>query len=135
MAWILALCSVLLGGTLVAVDHLSVPDPEASLGVLVGSWTEADAGLRGWRVEPSVLDTGAERDRFIASAPPTVRRSVGELVTAVDLASHVLVVGGYHDCLDHSVVGPGPSFIEVDDEPSTSCGWSPYTVDVHAVRR
>jgi hypothetical protein len=135
MAWILVVCSALLGGALVAVDQVADPGPEASLGVLVGTWTEADVELRDWRVEPAVLDTAAERDAFIASAPATVRRSVGEVVTAVDLSSSVLVVGGYPNCLDHSVVGPGPSFVEVDDEPGTDCGWSPYTVDVHAVTR
>ncbi|WP_139983537.1 hypothetical protein [Nocardioides litoris] len=134
-----ALGSLLLGMPTPAVPATGAADPMTP----AGRWSEADDPAVGdWTqalgqplAAPGlVLETAEDQRAFVATAPPSVRSDVASTLSLVDLTTEVAVVGGFGRCTEESRVD-GLVLTVVDPEPRTDCGWSPWTVDLHVVRR
>ncbi len=117
----------------------SVPDPpvvpDAVPSELVVQWSQGSYDEVPTTVPSQVLDTATERDAFLDRLPAALPV---EAVEQVDLATTVLVVGGYHSCQQSSYVvatTAGPTLGVTETPEGLACGWSPYTVDVRAVPR
>jgi hypothetical protein len=147
MKWILVRIGGLVLGVLAVVIGISASDDGSrgddpgAVDDMVVRWSQATpdlvdvdlAGLVG--SEAVVIDTVDDREAFLARVPAGLRT---EALEAVDLDTHLVVIGGYHRCTQSSSVVEGDRgwrFVVDDGDESIACAWSPYTVDVHAVPR
>ncbi len=108
------------------------------VGELVGSWSQADSD--SWvedamPIETVLITSDVEREEWIDAMD-----GADELdpLRDVDLSENVLVIGGYHRCVEYSLVlleaGALEFVVTIDKEDeNTHCSWSPYTVDAWAV--
>lgn len=115
--------------------------PAARIGTLLVSWNEGSVpGLQDnpeVRNIPRLITTEAELQQLLDSTP---LGAAGAELTAVDLADHVLVVGGYHSCQERGGVWSDGDTVWFDalvppEKEGIRCAWSPFTVDVFEVPR
>lgn len=113
------------------------------VGSLVTSWSQAEHELSDLQALAAVdatvlLADDAEREAWLAKVPKTIDTAP---VAEVDLSKKLLVVGGYHKCMEQGRVLVTDSvrskvrfttYIPAEDR-NTNCGWSPYTVEVWQV--
>ena len=148
MTWfVLAVSTVLtllLGSGSTPSPPLSPPlsPPPVHAGVpadLVASWSEGDHPDLDRAVgTEEVVDDVAGRDDLVRRLAGAGVEDAAERLGAVDLATHVLVAGGYPRCTEWSRVVEDAAGLHLDVVPGDedlACEWSPYTVDVHAVPR
>ncbi|WP_109507027.1 hypothetical protein [Nocardioides speluncae] len=114
---------------------------EGQVGSLVTDWSQAEYGdsdLEALTNDDTLLLTDeAERAAWLATLPKELD---GAPVTEVDLSENLLVVGGYHKCMEQGRVVAEPdratvrftTYIAPEDR-NTNCGWAPYTVEVWQV--
>ncbi len=115
---------------------------EDQVGSLVTSWSQAEHELTDLQALAAPDDTllltdDAERDAWLDKLPKTADAAP---VAEVDLSKNLLVVGGYHKCMEQGRVVPEPdratvrftTYIAPEDR-NTNCAWSPYTVEVWQV--
>lgn len=88
---------------------------------------------------PVLITTDAERDRLLNSQPLGPDNDLTQ-IAAVDLTASVLVVAGYHSCMEHGDVWTDGVVVWWDAQTAAgsehiSCAWAPFTVDVTEVPR
>lgn len=112
------------------------------VGSLVTSWSQAEHELTDLQTLAApgttlLLTDDAERDAWLDKLP---KAADGAAVAEVDLSKNLLVVGGYHKCMEQGRVVPEPDRATVrfttyvaPQDRNTNCAWSPYTVEVWQV--
>lgn len=110
---------------------------EDQVGSLVTRWSQTDydsRDLQAVATEDALLLTDeTERDAWLTTLPKSLDAAP---VADVDLSENLLVVGGYHRCMEQGRVLTDPvrftTYIAPEDR-NTNCAWSPYTVEVWQV--
>lgn len=116
-------------------------ESEVSVGRIVQSWRqdshlslETLTGLVA-RNHPVLVVDAAQRTALRSRAPDLDWSQVA----GADLATSILVVGGYDNCMAASLVDFAPKEkalrFRVSRDKKVNCAWAPYTVDVWAIPR
>lgn len=112
-------------------------DDAGQVGSLVTRWSQTEYDNKELQAvadaDTLLLTDEAERDAWLATLPKALD---GTPVAEVDLSKNLLVVGGYHRCMEQGRVLADPvrftTYVAPEDR-NTNCAWSPYTVEVWQV--
>jgi len=140
MTWHTRPAGLALAALLLAGCGGAPADPTSSL---VVAWSQGEhRDLVGG--DPSVgarrttlIQTTADRARFVAGLPASIPTQERDVVSAVDLATHVIVVGVYANCAARSHITREDEVVRfvVDRDLDTRCAWAPIEVEVWSVAR
>lgn len=105
---------------------------------VIASWSQsADDADDEWlaaHIEPMLMESDAERDRFLGSLPPPYADEAAVLRT-VDLSRYTLLVAGFRRCGNVAEVqlADGVVLHTVRRTDEIACDWSPTEVQVFRV--